>query len=215
MIKNIYCSMREAAGLLGISMRTAQTWAENGLLEAWKTPGGHRRVSRDSIDNLLRKVCFPSTEHPATLPDLTLRILIVEDDVDLLKLYEITLGHWPIPLTIVMARNGAEALLKLGRELPDIFISDLGMPDINGFHLVRLLKAMPELFSMEVVVVSGLDAQEIKRRGGVPENVSVLPKPIPFAALLEIAYKLWAKKLTMAIENIPLAAVRAFRGSAK
>ncbi|MEI7432321.1 MAG: response regulator [Betaproteobacteria bacterium] len=209
MTKKIFCSTEIAAGLLGISERTTQSWIEKGLLEASETLGGECQVSRDSIDNLLNKVNFPLTELPATLPDLSLKILIVEDDINLLKLYENTLLNWPIPPTLVVASNGAEALLKLGSELPDILITDLSMPDINGFHLVRLINAMPELFSMAIVVVSGLDAEEIKRRGGIPEKVTVLPKPVPFIELLELAYTLWGKKLTKVIESNPAAPVQA------
>jgi len=46
---------REAAHLLGIAVSTAQQWIENGLLPAWKTPGGHRRVRLSAVSALLRE----------------------------------------------------------------------------------------------------------------------------------------------------------------
>jgi len=46
---------REAASLLGIAVSTAQQWIENGLLPAWKTPGGHRRVRLSAVHALLRE----------------------------------------------------------------------------------------------------------------------------------------------------------------
>jgi excisionase family DNA binding protein len=45
---------REAGKLLGIAVSTAQQWIENGLLPAWKTPGGHRRVRLSDVTALLR-----------------------------------------------------------------------------------------------------------------------------------------------------------------
>ncbi|MEI4484515.1 MULTISPECIES: excisionase family DNA-binding protein [unclassified Phyllobacterium] len=42
----------KAAQLLGVSVRTAQLWVENGQLESWKTPGGHRRIKLQSVLNL-------------------------------------------------------------------------------------------------------------------------------------------------------------------
>jgi excisionase family DNA binding protein len=45
---------REAGQLLGIAVSTAQQWIENGLLPAWKTPGGHRRVRLSDVSALLR-----------------------------------------------------------------------------------------------------------------------------------------------------------------
>ncbi len=49
------CSTREAAERLGVSLRTVQLWTEAGLLRAWKTPGGHRRILTSSVDRLLQR----------------------------------------------------------------------------------------------------------------------------------------------------------------
>ena len=52
-----FWSTREAADLLGVSLRTVQLWTEAGVLKAWKTAGGHRRINRDSVMQLLRGAC--------------------------------------------------------------------------------------------------------------------------------------------------------------
>jgi excisionase family DNA binding protein len=39
----------EVARLLGMAVRSVQLMVDRGELEAWKTPGGHRRISRDSV----------------------------------------------------------------------------------------------------------------------------------------------------------------------
>lgn len=41
---------REAASRLGVSLRTVQLWTESGVLDAWKTPGGHPRVLNAAVD---------------------------------------------------------------------------------------------------------------------------------------------------------------------
>ena len=46
-------STEEAARLLQTSVRSVQLWAGNGLLKAWRTPGGHRRITRGSIQAIL------------------------------------------------------------------------------------------------------------------------------------------------------------------
>lgn len=46
---------REAARMLGIAVSTAQQWIENGVIPAWKTPGGHRRVRLSDVSALLRE----------------------------------------------------------------------------------------------------------------------------------------------------------------
>jgi len=203
MIEKTFCTTSEAAKLLGVSVRTAQLWVESGLLTAWKTTGGHRRISRDSVERLLHKeTATPTSFKPAT-PDNNLKVLIVEDDLNLLRLYQARLAQWPMSPKITVASNGIEALVMVGREAPDLLIADLNVPEMNGFHMLRLLKAIPSLASMSIVVVSGLDAKEIIRRGGVPESIPVLPKPIPFNALLDIARDIEARKLAEGARVLP------------
>ena len=57
-VEKSFCTTRQAADLLGVSVGTVQLWVENGLLKAWKTAGGHRRVIRDSVDALLHMAAF-------------------------------------------------------------------------------------------------------------------------------------------------------------
>lgn len=204
MIEKAFCTTREAAKQLGVSVGTTQMWAENGLLIAWKTVGGHRRISRDSVERLLHKTAATQSQTAPSAPVNKLKVLIVDDDPVLLRLYETRLAQWPMLHIITFANNGIDALIKIGRQTPDLLIADLGMPEMNGFRMLRVLRKIPELAGTTVVVISGLDAQEISRRG-VPENITVLPKPVPFAALKDIAYGIWAKKLADSVEVTPCA----------
>jgi excisionase family DNA binding protein len=47
-----YCTTRDAAGVLGVSLRTLQVWVESGVQRAWKTFGGHRRITVKSLEKL-------------------------------------------------------------------------------------------------------------------------------------------------------------------
>lgn len=180
-----YCTTREAAELLGISLRTAQLWVENGVLEAWKTEGGHRRISRASIDKLLRKESDDTIG--SDVRTATLSILVAEDEPDLLRVYTLNMSRWPMRPKLLTASNGFQALVLLGSERPDMLIADLHMPGMDGFRMLRTLREMPEAANTEIVVVTGLDTAAIEARGGIPRGIPILPKPIPFAELLEIA----------------------------
>lgn len=175
--------------LLGVSVGTVQLWVENGLLRAWKTVGGHRRVLRDSVDQLLHKEsASPAASVPGASPARQpLQVMVVEDDPDLLRLYLAKLARWPL-LTQVSAMNSAvAALLAIGRSSPDLLITDLNMPEMDGFSMLRILHQAPELTHTTIVAVSGLDAFGIAARGGLPPDILVLPKPIPFDTLQDIA----------------------------
>lgn len=190
-IERSFCTTRQAAILLGVSVGTVQLWVESGLLQAWKTAGGHRRVLRDSVDSLLhKKPAAPSLPGPRVEGASglrRLRILVVEDDPSLLRLYETQIARWPIATELLLIDNAVNALLNMGRGGPDLLIADLHMPGMDGFRMLNTLDKAPEMAHTKVVVVTGLDADAIHVRGGVPAGVEVLAKPIPFARLLSIA----------------------------
>ena len=190
-VEKSFCTTRQAATLLGVSVGTVQLWVESGLLQAWKTAGGHRRVLRDSVDSLLHKkpaaaVLSGPTVVIASSPR-RMRIMVVEDDPSLLRLYETQLARWPIPMELTLIDNAISGLLQMGRSGPDLLITDLHMPGMDGFAMLRVLNQSPEMAQTKMVVVSGLGVDEVNARGGVPNGVEVLAKPIPFAQLLSIA----------------------------
>jgi excisionase family DNA binding protein len=179
-----FLTTREAARALGVSLRTAQLWVENGRLDAWKTEGGHRRISRNSVQQML------DGEFPKSLPKVVqevvlpcpqrIKVLIIEDDSILLKLYKTMIASWQMPVDIITAGNGIDGLILIGKYAPDLMITDLGMPCMDGIQLIRNLVNSSFRDGIEIVVVSGLDAGEIAAQGGLPEGVAVFQKPIPF-----------------------------------
>lgn len=191
--KDHFCTTREAAQLLGVSLRTAQLWSESGLLEAWKTEGGHRRISRGSVQRVLTEKQPPGLHRKVSVGQL--KVLVVEDDNVLLKLYKMRLTSWGLPIEVITAPNGYEALVLIGRELPDLMITDLKMEGLDGFQMVRTLNSSPFREGMEIVVVSGLDATDIESRGGLPAGVPVYPKPVPFDALRLLCQKLLDRRM--------------------
>lgn len=185
----IYCTTREAAQMLGVSLRTVQLWAESGLLEAWKTEGGHRRINRASVQRLIADKRRTDTEQtaPAGRQLHRLKILVVEDDSVLLKLYKTVVASWNLPVDVVVADNGIEGLMLVGRDAPDLLVTDLSMPGMDGFQLIRNLASSSFREGLEIVVVTGLDAAEVEARGGLPPDVRLFPKPVPFTELRDLA----------------------------
>lgn len=204
-----FCTTREAAKALGISLRTAQLWVEGGILDAWKTEGGHRRISVASIERLRsgQRPNMPANGGPAAVPAPStagsdarmsrLRVVVVEDDKVLLKLYKITVGRWNLPIDLECVSNGYDALLAIGRDSPDLLVSDLRMPGMDGFQMMRALTGSPFREGMEIVVVTGLDAAEIAAEGGLPTDIRVFHKPVSFGDLRAIAEDLLARRAAL------------------
>lgn len=187
------CSTRSAAKMLGVSLRTVQLWVDNGLLEAWKTIGGHRRITVTSVQRLLqdRTVVRTSLSPPGddkmgettSGTEAPLTVLVVEDDPDLLRLYEAHISSWSPPVRLLTATNGFEGLLKMGASRPDLLITDLAMPGMDGLQMLRTLDRQGTFRQMQVAVVTGLDKADIELRGGLPDHVVLLRKPVPFERL--------------------------------
>jgi excisionase family DNA binding protein len=198
-VEKVFCTTTEAASILAISVGTVQLWVDNGLLEAWKTAGGHRRVTRKSINKILHASPAAQTEAPTSTASERqnaerLRVLVVEDDPDLLRLYRTMLSRWPMVPLVETSDNGIEALLAVERLKPDLLFIDLNIPGVDGFQMLKILNGKAGYEGMTVVVVSGLSPAEIAQQGGVPANILVLPKPISFDKLLAIATTVWAQK---------------------
>jgi excisionase family DNA binding protein len=190
-IKKSFCTTREAATMLGVSVGTVQLWVESGLLQAWKTAGGHRRVLRDSVDHLLHKESIPSPvptapAQPSFSPH-RLSVMVVEDDANLLRLYDANISRWPMAPEVTLVSNAVEALLLLGQKSPDLLITDLNMAGMDGFKMLNVLHNSPSMANTTFVVVTGLDEAEITSKGGVPAGIEVLQKPISFSRLLTVA----------------------------
>lgn len=198
-IERAFCTTREAAELLGVSIGTVQHWVESGVLTAWKTAGGHRRVMRDSLERLLRRGPSSTAAELTVLPDphapaTGLTVMVVEDNAILRRLYREQLGQWPMVHQLVTYDNAFSALLAISQAQPDLLITDLSMPGLDGREMLRVLSQSPEVADTTIVVVSGLDSHDIAEGGGVPEGIEVLAKPIPFERLRTIATDLWRQR---------------------
>ena len=191
------CSTREAADRLGVSLRTVQLWSEAGLLRAWKTPGGHRRILADSIDELLERRSGAAARR-ATGGQF--RILIVEDEADFRQLFELHLRSWDLPIDLTSVPSGFEALLQIGASRPDLLITDLRMPGIDGFVMLRALKASGAISELElksnvalrVIETPAPDVFEVLGRGEVvieADGVGQIADPVADFARRRMAEK--------------------------
>jgi CheY-like chemotaxis protein len=87
------------------------------------------------------------------------KIMLVEDDAILVEMYEAKFemeGH-----EIVVANNGQEALNLLEGFLPDIILLDILMPKMNGFHVLKEIKKLPNLRTIPVILLTNLGEAQV------------------------------------------------------
>ncbi len=193
---------REAGETLGVAVRTVQLWVEAGVLPAWRTAGGHRRIARSAVDKLMAErrsdLHTPDAQPSPARPGI--KLLLVEDDPVLLRLFSGVVASWNFPVELITATNGFEGLVRMGEVHPDIVVTDLVMPGMDGFEMVRSLKKAGSGFaSIKLLVISALSTDEIQAQGGLPEGVTCFHKPVNFAKLETLVHKHFTDKLQRAI----------------
>lgn len=171
-----YCGTFYAARLLGLSVGTIQSLVEKGVLEAWRTKGGHRRISMASIRAY-------QSEHGVKAYSLTpsdpyVRMLVVDDDATSRELMSELISRWKLPVDCTVMASAMEALIDIHNLRPDVLFTDLNMPGVDGLALLRTLRSNPAFEAMVMVAITGLSAQEIEARGGLPLNTILVEKPV-------------------------------------
>jgi len=90
------------------------------------------------------------------------KVLVADDDA----INREVLGELLKPeYTVLLARNGAQTLERATRHLPDLILLDVMMPDMDGYEVLRRLRADPQTAHISVIFISGLDRPEDEANG--------------------------------------------------
>lgn len=112
------------------------------------------------------------------------RLLIVDDEPNLLMAIAAVLRGEGFE--VMTARNGKEAFLQIARSLPDLIVSDIKMPLMDGFTLARQLRSAPHTELVPIVFLTAKDEIE-DRIEGFQSGVDVyLTKPFEPLELLAV-----------------------------
>jgi CheY-like chemotaxis protein len=90
------------------------------------------------------------------------KVLLADDEEDILMLCSTALGG-DDRYSLILARDGEEALSRAQQERPDLVFLDAMMPKMDGFEVCRILKSDPSTADVRVVMLTAL-AQEFDRK---------------------------------------------------
>lgn len=152
----------EISNIFKVNRVTVTQWINSGKLPAIKTLGGYHRVPRESLIRFLQENNMPiprglqpNPSTPDTGSGKLPAILVVEDDIDLLKILQKKLRDAYPDIQIEVANNGVSALIKLGQIRPDLLILDIVMPEMDGLEVIRRIKLDPDLAGIKIIAISG------------------------------------------------------------
>jgi CheY-like chemotaxis protein len=120
---------------------------------------------------------------------IPLRVLVVEDDDDHRQLLRMMLRQSGVIVAAVGTVD--EAIWEIEDFIPDVIVSDLVMPERDGFDLMEALRSR----AIPVVAVSGADFHALARRVRLTGFAAFLPKPVSAARLVETVRNVIPRRL--------------------
>jgi signal transduction histidine kinase len=176
---------RRHGGLgLGLAIADALAKMHGGRLEAQSDGGGTGSTFMFRIGLVgTESVTAEQIEHK-THSLKHLKILLVEDSEDTLTLLSAMFAREGA--TVIAATSAADALRWASTNQPDIVISDIGMPDVDGFELLEKLKQMPKMNGIPAIAISGYASDEDRRKAIGVGYLALVPKPIDVDALFTL-----------------------------
>lgn len=181
----------EVARMLGMAVRSVQMMVDRGELQAWKTPGGHRRILRESVERWRAERGVDAGAAPRPAREGGLRsgpaasagradapcVLIIEDSKHYQNLLTTVIRQHMPDVNLHVADDGIVGLAMAGRLQPQVLVVDILLPGIDGATLINGLRLHPQFSSSRLLVVTSLDEGQREPYAFALEGVPVVHKP--------------------------------------
>ncbi len=116
------------------------------------------------------------------------RVLVVDDEINIVRLIQVNLQRQGYE--VETANNGAQALAKIKESRPDLLVSDVMMPEMDGFELLANIRRDPTLMDLPVIMLTA-KAQDADVMTGYRTGADMyLTKPFNPAELIAFAKRI-------------------------
>ena len=136
----------------------------------------------ESLPFVLKEVNLQATLQQEKLPIQVMRILVVEDNDDLRKFMQYPLQA---DFDVMLAEDGVEAWDIIQKQMPDLVISDVMMPKMDGFELCKLMKSTYETSHIPVILLTSLSGKAEQLHGLGLGADDYLTKPFDMTLLVQ------------------------------
>jgi excisionase family DNA binding protein len=172
-----HCTTLEVARWLGMAVRSVQLMVDRGELQAWKTPGGHRRISRSSVERWLA-THHSGTVQPAPPAHPTMRtVLLIEDSAHTQHLVSLLVREQFPDVELHVADDGIAGLAMAGELQPAVLLVDILLPGIDSVTLLTSLRTHPQFARSQLIVLTALDELQRAPYAFALAGVPVVYKP--------------------------------------
>lgn len=186
----------EVGSLLQVNPSSVKKWVDDGLLSAFRTPGGHRRIRAVDLVSFLVHHEMPI---PPDLEDAAKkRLLIVDDKADQLKTLSRSLKRYSDRIELRTASNGVDALVQVGSFHPHAVLLDTGVPGVDGLEVCRRLKKNPATRHIDVYLVGRAFTAHAEQRALAAGAAGCLKRPVDVRELVSLVSQPGARELARA-----------------
>lgn len=182
MIKKDVLTTFEAARICHVSYNTIKNWIKRGLLDAYRTAGGHLRINTENLAVFCREHGIPMDENAGPTRR---QVLVVDDEESVRVALQDALQNYTEKLDVYTASDGFEAGTLMESIKPDIVILDLVMPGMDGFKVCQSIRRSPALKHVKIIVLTGFASESNVQRVSELGADLCLSKPIDRATLFD------------------------------
>jgi signal transduction histidine kinase len=182
---------RRHGGLgLGLAIADALAKLHGGRLEAQSEGVGYGATFTLRVRLAPTGKVVPETVDEKVHSLQGLDILIVEDSPDTLLLLSTLFRREGAAVTT--AASATEALQSAVNKRPNLIVSDIGMPDIDGYQLLEQLRILPGLADVPAIAISGYASEEDRERALAVGYLALVPKPVDIDTLFTLIQEIKA-----------------------
>lgn len=166
--------------MLGMAVRSVQLMVDRGDLQAWKTPGGHRRISRDSVEQWLasrQPGLRVSGSFARGASSGAPRVLMIEDSTHFQNLVSLIVKQQFPQVELSIADDGISGLAMVGQLQPQVLLIDILLPGIDGGTLITSLRSHERFKDSKLVVLTSLDEAQREPYRYALDGLPVIHKP--------------------------------------
>lgn len=146
-------------------------------------------VEKPAVRPIVETIMKPTISHKTNF-----KVLVVDDEKDILRYVSQELQNI---YKIISAENGSEAFQLALSQLPDLVISDVSMPDMDGFELVKKMKSNSTTNHIPVILLTAKINHEDRMQGIGLGADAYLTKPFLIEELLVLAENLIKNRMTV------------------
>ncbi len=152
----------QLAKQFGVVPTTVIDWIERGKLKAFKTLGGHRRITHEAVLQFLQANQLPAP--PAFAPPSAARLVVLDGDPDTLRALGDTLQRGLPDAVVFLESHPVDALLRIGAERPQVAVFDVAMPGLDGVEFCRRLRAWIPSQELKLLALAAEVSDSIEAR---------------------------------------------------